>query len=311
MPHCAKSRQSAEAFLDKGAAVYIGATENSYTDANNYAAREFFNDWIDSPDSIGWALRNLKKHLGACEAIDEFWSLEYQLYGDPKYGAMDGGHGFTSCSPLGEVPPASSCNITVPDYVVTTVNGIDYVRIPGGYMLLVKGKPLVPTYSISLDYPKGYKIHDVILTQRGNLSTATGLNISNTILEPDSAKVGNPAPDGGEGWYPEKAFGWTISDEAEDTTTLVITVYPFYYNSKTTDVEFYKSYSFDIQYTASPVEIGVLQTGRATYKPGQTIGADVCLTRSSQTPIDVIIDATIRTGDGDIIAGLPLRTLKG
>jgi len=129
-----------------GAAVYIGATEVSMRDSKGYAAQEFFNDWIGSSDSIGWAFRDLKKHLGACEAYDELWSLEYQLYGDPKYGAMHGGHGFTSTAPLGGEPPASSCNVIVPNYVVTTVNGTDYIGIPGGYMLLAQGRPLVPTY---------------------------------------------------------------------------------------------------------------------------------------------------------------------
>ncbi|HUW10670.1 MAG TPA: C25 family cysteine peptidase, partial [Anaerolineae bacterium] len=78
-----------EAFFDHGAAVYVGATEVASIPHNVVGAKALFDLW--EPDkSIGYALTAVKRdmlrrHPG--DAYWLFWVTEYNLYGDPKYGA--------------------------------------------------------------------------------------------------------------------------------------------------------------------------------------------------------------------------------
>ena len=80
----------AEAFLGGGAAVYIGATEVSDRFWNNRACTKLFRLWVDSPLSIGQALRDTKRDVTEGDWWSNYegdrWAAEYNLYGDPKYG---------------------------------------------------------------------------------------------------------------------------------------------------------------------------------------------------------------------------------
>jgi subtilase family serine protease len=84
----------AEAFLLKGAAVYIGSTEISYSQDNNEGGDKFFEKWIGhhgNPDkTLGQAWKETR-HWCSDEWWGEgstFWAAEYQFYGDPKFGAV-------------------------------------------------------------------------------------------------------------------------------------------------------------------------------------------------------------------------------
>lgn len=83
----------AEALLQRGAAVYIGATEVSIRQDNNEGGDKFFEKWIGHhghPDkTIGKAWKQTR-HWASDEWWGEgstYWGAEYQLYGDPKFGA--------------------------------------------------------------------------------------------------------------------------------------------------------------------------------------------------------------------------------
>jgi hypothetical protein len=190
----------AETFLNNGAAAYIGATEVSYGPWESWAAEEFFERWLSTGETIGLTFKKLKRDLanGCYGSIHDlakeinkplfrFWSSEYTLYGDPKYG----GSCVSNCAGLIALAeteiqgPLSSLDVIVPNYEVTTVEGEDYayVEIPDGDMLLVPDKPMVPFYTVSLNYPQGYEVQDVILTDISGLTTTTGLNIRNVVLE--------------------------------------------------------------------------------------------------------------------------------
>ncbi|GAG88778.1 unnamed protein product, partial [marine sediment metagenome] len=75
-----------------------------------------------------------------------------------------------------ETPP-STLEVVIPDYEVTTEEGEDYVEIPGGKIATVIEKPMVPYYTVRLDYPKGYEVSSVVLVERSDIKTATGLKI--------------------------------------------------------------------------------------------------------------------------------------
>jgi hypothetical protein len=218
---------------------------------------------------------------------------------------------FLLLSSLGSISyaaePPSSLEISIPDYTVTTVGSLDYVEIPGGEILLAEeGRPRVPYYTTSIDYPKGYKVQDVILEERSGLKTKTGLRLPVVVLSPNLTSL----PEMKKGWYPEEEYKWKAWDNPDGSTTLVIVMYPFYYNPETTDVRFYKNYRFDIEYIISSVEITRLYTDKNIYEPGDEVTLDMWLNNSGETQ-DVVVSTVIKQyGSDEIVAGLPLRSLK-
>jgi len=206
--------------------------------------------------------------------------------------------------------PGSVLEVTVPDYEVDTIAGLDYVDIPGGNVLLVEGKPRVPYYSVSVDYPKGHRVQDVTLKERAGMVTATGLKLPTVVVKPLSSSGSDLPPDGNEGWYPEEDYRWRVWENPDGSTTLVIVMYPFYYNPETTDVKFYKNYRFDIEYIISNVEITRLYTDKDIYERGDEVTLDIQLNNSGATQ-DVVVSTVIKQyGLGETVAGLPLRSLK-
>lgn len=206
--------------------------------------------------------------------------------------------------------PPSVLEVVVPDYEVDTIGGLDYVDIPGGHILLVDGKPRVPYYSVSVDYPNGYRIQEVTLAERSELLTATGLKLPTVVMQPLSSPGSQSSPIGNEGWYPKEDYNWRVWENADGSTTLVISIYPFYYNPETTDVKFYKSYRFDIEYIVSSVEVTALYLDKDIYAPGDEVRVDIWLKNSGETQ-DVVVGTVIKQyGSDEIVAGLPLRSLK-
>ena len=201
----------------------------------------------------------------------------------------------------------SSVKVSIPDYMVTTKDGLDYVDIPGGEVLLAEeGRPRVPYYVKSIDYPEGYRVQDVILKERSGLKTTTGLRLPVVILSP---KPRLPI-EMKKGWYPEKEYEWRVWDNPDGSTTLVIYMYPFYYNPETTDVKFYRNYKFDINYIVSTVAITGLAVDKDVYPPKDKVIIDMLLNNSGKAQ-DVVVNTVIKQyGSNEIVDGLPLKALK-
>lgn len=215
-----------------------------------------------------------------------------------------------SGTPVSGTKPPSVLKVTVPDYNVTTADNLDYVDIPGGSILLVEGKPRVPYYFVSVDYPKGYRIQEITLAERSGLVTASGLKLPTVVMWPLSFPGSQSSPAGNENWYPKENYKWRVWDNPDGSTTLIIMIYPFYYNSETTNVEFYKNYCFKIEYIISNVEVTALSLGKDNYAPGDKVRVDIWLKNSGETQ-DVVVGTVIKQyGSDEIVAGLPLRTLK-
>ena len=301
----------AEAFLNEGAAVYLGATQSGLCCAHAGVSKKFYEKW-DTGESVGLAVKQTKQNLGGGK-IDKWWSAIYHVYGDPKFGREGPSTSGASClASLSEAKTPSSIEITIPDYNVTSVNSTDYVEIPEGYVLFIPDMPLVPYYRVFYDYPSGYQIQDVVLTNRSEPVAATGLNIPNAAMAiPGCCGVldqfkQSELPE----WWPLKTFEWDVF-ESPNSTTLAITIYPFYYNNLTTDVKFYKNYSFDINYTISSIEISKLETDKHVYEQGAQVGVDFELENVGSEGRDVVVDAVIKEcGAGAIVSGLLLRTLN-
>jgi uncharacterized repeat protein (TIGR01451 family) len=206
----------------------------------------------------------------------------------------------------------SSLDVAVPAYeITTTVEGETFVEIPGGFTVMASGKPLVPLYDVTVEYPKGTSVQDVIMTSRSGLSTTTGLNIPSFMPAESGCGCGctTVATASTKRW-PESDFDWSIEKSTEGTSTLRIRIYPFFYNPQTTDVKFYQNYSFDIETMTTTVEVSLLTTDEDEYAQGEAVSIELWVSNSGAAQ-DVIVDTIVKDGSmGELVDGLPLRSLK-
>ncbi len=306
----------AETFFGQGAAAYIGATEVSGTTPNGSAGPGFFSQW-DPEETAGKAFRDYRRGRVGASDLWTFWAMEYNYYGDPKFGALGGGIASASAAEPGVSiaavePLPSNPEIELPDYEVKTVDGYDHVTIPGGDVLMEENRPMVPTYRIEWEVPPGVVVQDVQVQQRAGLQTDIGLNLPLALTtlaafpEPNGVQI-EPEP----GWCPGRELDWRIVPAAQGAATLIVTLYPFEYNAQTTESRFYKQYTLDIQTLDSRVRIAALLTDKQTYAPGDLVTVKLGLGAAGQAE-DAFVATVIRQyGSDELVAGLLLDNLSG
>jgi len=205
--------------------------------------------------------------------------------------------------------PPKNIEVNIPEYKTYKIGVWDYADIPGGKVLLVEGKPRAPYYSISIDYPSGYKVQDVIMKERSGMETAVGLNLSIVTMIPRSSLSNSLPSNERNGWYPEEDYRWEVLIKSDGSSTLFIDIYPFYYNVNTTEVKFYRHYKFDITYIFSSVSIINMITDKDVYDIGDKVTVNVFLNNSGKAQ-DIVAYALVKQHGSNIaIDGLPLRTL--
>lgn len=205
--------------------------------------------------------------------------------------------------------PQKNIEVEIPEYETYKIDGWDYVDIPGGKVLLLEGKPRVPYYSISIDYPNGYRVQDVVMKEKSGMETAVGLNLSIVTMVPESFLESSSPLREEERWYPQEDYRWEVLINSDGSTTLLINIYPFFYNINTTEVKFYKYYKFEIIYVFSSISIINLATDKSVYDLGEEVTVNVILNNSGKAQ-DVVVSALVKKYGSDItVDGLPLRTL--
>jgi hypothetical protein len=201
----------------------------------------------------------------------------------------------------------TTITIDIPDYRVTTEGSTDYVNLPGGEVLLAEeGRPQVPYIVKSIDYPQGQRVQNVLLKERSGLKTATGLRLPVVRHQwsPDVPVTMKP------GWYPLEMYQWQVWDNDDGSTTLVIIIYPFYYNTDTGEVEFYQKYIFDIESITSYITITRISADKEIHALGDSINVEMFVYNESAAQ-DVVVSLAIRGIDtAEVIAGLPLGLMK-
>jgi hypothetical protein len=199
--------------------------------------------------------------------------------------------------------PPSVLEVTLPDAVVSTIGGVDVVEIPGGDLLLVEqGRPQVPYFSVSQDYPPGYRVQDVRLLERSEPEARPGLNLPVVILEDQPDLPVEMLP----GWYPEEDFAWRVWENMDGSSTLRVDLFPFRYHPESKDALFYKAYRFEVEYIRSDVTIQRLQ---AEIDDGGVVILKGWI-QNSGLPQDIVVDTVIkRYGSDAFVDGLPIRHL--
>lgn len=285
-----------EAFLDSGASLYLGATENSSPSPDRMLMEYLYKGLVNTTSSVGRAFTYAErmmidkaKYYGAVR--------EYNLYGDPKLGELPvaGAQGeMLYGGALLETPPAHH-QVVVPDYVASQIGDWDLVDIPDGTVTQTAGEPRLPIYAAQLTYPAGYQVQEVVLTGRSEPIEVPGLHLPEPLLITKTLPPAWSEPQGvpEARWYPERDFEWYAAANGDGNTTLTLLLYPFHYNPATTDARFYQVWDFDIHAVTSPVTV-TLEIANAA------------------EPQDVVVEASIlRYGSAEIVSGLLLRTLHG
>ena len=294
--------------LDSGTAVYIGATKESSGYQNREAAKWLFKNW-DYGESIGKVFTELERSYWKGSVNDDwwFWAYEYNLYGDPLFAAATTATAQdTADGALFEEPLV----IDVPDYVVTTTQGLDWVEIPGGRKRSEPGDLWLPYYTTLVEVPAGQRVQDVTLIERTGLVTDTGLILPMVPLT-ITACACSPEPYSGPvtDWYPQEVYDWEVLDNGDGSTALRVTVYPFSYNPLTTGSRFYQHYTFGVTTVPAEVMITGLTTGKGAVGLGQPVGIDVELVNAGAAQ-DLVVSTVIKAaGSGLPVAGLPLVAL--
>jgi hypothetical protein len=198
----------------------------------------------------------------------------------------------------------------VPNYEITRENGEDVVQIPGGQLPMLPGVPAVPSYVVIYQYQAGTQVQDVALTYRADPEIIPGLEIFTTTLALAGEVLIQPQlPLEQAEWWPEEDYEWQVF-ESPETTTLMLTLYPFVYDAETGVGMFYNYYEFDIQTTDSTVAVTDLETDRHIYLQGEMVAVNVSLHNTAPEAIDVVVSASIQeAASGEPTTGLMLQTL--
>jgi PKD repeat protein len=211
---------------------------------------------------------------------------------------------------VGGTEPPSFIKIDIPDYTVERVEGLDYVEIPGGDVILEDGKPRVPYYFRKINYDSIYRVQDVILKIKDGLITAKDLMLPIVSMLPDSSSFNMTEQELANEWFPEKDYDWQITENPDDTTTLILNIYPFFYNASTTEAKFYKKYEFEIKFITSTVSITGLYEEKDFYDLGETVKLNVLLNNSDDAH-DVYINTIVRKSAApEVVDSLQLMSIK-
>ncbi len=305
-----------EAWLRKGAGLYIGAVSPSDRGMNGTAGRAFFNRWgSNNALSVGYAFTDMARDHWADSDGWKEWIYQYHMFGDPKFGALStmAANAVQLAAPDGPIGPIS---LTLPDYAVTTdEEGFDHLTLPDGSEWLSPTEYIVPLWKTTYTYPQGQRVQDVALTLQSGLVVTTGLHLPIYVpaidcdcAAPTAAPLQATAPI--TGFYPKFAqdYEWRVSENPDGTSTLELSIYPFTYNPDTTDARFYQEWNFNVDVFTTTVSIVDLQPTQVTYLLTETVAATLVVDNSGAEQM-LIVQPTVKSLSEDVETALPLRAL--
>jgi hypothetical protein len=250
---------------------------------------------------------------------ERYWVVEYQYYGDPKFG-KPGGMWLTvdAEDPVQLAIPDAILDISVPSYeVITDDEGYDHVTIPGGSLIVEDGLPQVPFWTETLVYPAGTRINNVSLTARSGYTFDTGLNLPvnemaiNSLSQASQNQAQPYSFEEGD-WIPEldRIYKWEVIENPDGSSELVIQIYPFHYQPATTNFDWYNQFTFDIDMVSTSVKIDILDLDKNTYIPGELVLADLWLNNPGDAD-NLVIIPRVRSlvSDTALVGTIELATL--
>ncbi|HQI87566.1 MAG TPA: DNRLRE domain-containing protein [Anaerolineae bacterium] len=306
-----------EAWLRKGAGLYIGAVSASDRGMNGAAGRAFFNRWgSNNVLSVGYAFTDMARdHWGDSDGWKE-WIYQYHMFGDPKFGALPT-LAVNVAQPVAPDGPIGTVALTLPDYAVTTdEDGFDHLTLPDGSEWLSPTDYIVPFWKTTYTYPQGQRVQDVALTLQSGLVVTTGLHLPVYVPAIDcdcAAPTAAPlqATAAITGFYPkfEQDYEWNVFENPDGTSTLELSIYPFTYNPETTDARFYQEWNFDIDVFTTTVSIVALQPAQTTYRLIEPVTTTLVVDNNGAEQL-LIVQPTVKSLSANVETALPLQALR-
>lgn len=322
----------AEAFLDGGASLFIGSTEVSPRGPNNdfahYLAK--YHTMSAYYPTIGevfkWAKRkvidkNIHWHTTCyTDARNKQLVNEYNLYGDPKRGETPLSKAARLALPIadagGEGPPPPEIELRLPNYEVeSTETGTDYVTFEGeeGGTYEAEGQPIVPTYIYRVAFGPEYKIREVSLVERSGLEEDEGLNLPIASFADDDGRPPTaPSPTAAPATFPPPGtqYAWRVEEQLDGSHVLVLTIFPFYYDSATTAVDFYRAYVFSVSWNESDTSIMEIEPDEDVFELGDPVTGMIDISHAGGESIEARLEVQLLDEtSGEVVAGADPQNL--
>ncbi len=307
-----------------GAAVFIGSTEVSPCGPADWATIKLPTwSWTEQR-TIGEALVQAKWGIGTGNAPGQprgicppYYDLvihEYNLYGDPKFGAIAPA---TSPAETEEKRPAAvaaqpeTVQVKVPPYELEPANDRQRLTIPGGTLTTEVGRPELPYWVYRQPVPAGQRVQDVRIVSHADAAVIPDLVLplfAANILGEEPAEV---EPVGSDEWYPSEDLVWVQETNASGAEELAVTLYPFRYNYARGEGRYYENYTLEITYAPAIVSIVRLQTDAPQYRQGEPVSVMLKVETTAPASGLLLGFALENMTTHETVDGLPTQNLGG
>ena len=292
------AQSAPESAAQAGAAVFIGSTEVSPVGPADWATIMLPTYTWQASRSAGEALVQAKWAIGTgsapgftpghCPPYYDLVIHEFNLYGDPKFGAIASAESTGALIPAGPIAespaqPEETVQVTIPAYEMTQEAGVHRVTIPDGMLTTEVGRPEIPYYVYRRAVPAGQRVQNVRIVSRSEPAALTDLIVpvfAANILDRPAAQVDPISPDE---WYPAGDLAWNQTTTAAGSEELAVTLYPFRYNLARGEGRFYASYTLEIITVPGTVSIVRLDTDVPQYRQGQPVNLTLKLEAHTAT----------------------------
>lgn len=218
---------------------------------------------------------------------------------------------FNSPSIKADSPP-SVIEFTLPDFSVQSLEGKDMVTIPEGVLLSVEGKPYVPYIQKRFTYSSGFSIQNITLTDRSQIKEGKGLKIPDFKYEIDRQdKVPNVPEIEQKDWFPDKDFEWEIDEKPDGSKMLLVSVYPFYYNRKTTEYKYVQHYKLNVVFIPSLIRIKSFAPEKDSFELTDPIIFSAEFSYQDNKPANLIATLLITDSDKKAVDSIQMLDLEG
>lgn len=204
----------------------------------------------------------------------------------------------------------------LPDYVVeTTETGTDYVTFASeeGGTYEEEGQPIVPTYLYRVAFGPEYKIREVNLMERGGLETDTDLHLPiASFAHDDGGPQPSPSSAAAPATFPtpETEYAGRVEEQLDGSHELILTVFPFYYDSATTDVAFYRNYVFSVSWNESDTSITGIDVDEDVFELGDPVTGMLDIAHGSGQGIEALLEIQLLDEtSGEVVAGVDAQGL--
>ena len=213
-------------------------------------------------------------------------------------------------TPIKADSPPTVIEFTLPDFTIEKEGEDDIVVIPDCIYTSVVDKPYVPIILKSYTYSRGFSIQSVSLEIRDQIKEGTGLRIPNYRFEIDRNTSEPIIPEDEKAdWFPEKEFEWEVDENPDGTKNLLLTVYPFYYNSKTTDYKYLQHYKLNVDFIPTYLQIKSFETEKDVYDPDETVIFNADFLYQDTQVIQVLANLYITDINKQVVDSIPMVDL--